>query len=95
MKTIRSNLEIDLHRQSLNGAMSTVAQVLDDHKTDTSTIIFITGKGLHSKNHKPVIKPELEAYLERNGYWWSFPHTKNGKQNTGSYGISTFAELLE
>ncbi len=94
MKTKWNNVEIDLHGQNLSSAMSTVSSILGTCKTCFDSITFITGKGLHSKQQKASIKPELEGYLRRNGYWWSFPISESGKPNTGRYVISTFAEHL-
>lgn len=42
-------------------------------RQDTKELTIITGRGNHSPGGKPVIKPELERYLSRNGYWWHHP----------------------
>jgi DNA-nicking Smr family endonuclease len=60
-------LYVDLHGLNLSAAMELASRYL---ASDTDSLTIITGKGLHSPEGKPVIKPSLERYLSRNGYWW-------------------------
>lgn len=46
-----------------------IKQMADDfldkcQRRGLTKVIFITGKGLHSKNGSPVIKPTLKKYLD-------------------------------
>ncbi len=95
MKELWDSLEIDLHKKNLNEAMQIVEKSIEKFKLHSKSLVFITGKGLHSRNKQPVIKPELEGYLKRNGFWWSHPKTPSGLTNTGRYTIKTFAEYLD
>lgn len=78
---IRS-LVADLHGLRLDAAMETAAWAL---RQDVGRLTIITGRGLHSPGGIPVIKPELEKYLSRNGYWWHYPEKRraDGFQNPG------------
>lgn len=43
------------------------------------SLTIITGQGKHSPGGKAVIKPELESYLSRNGYWWHHQEPGRGE----------------
>lgn len=59
--------EFDFHDKGIldqNDIKSMTNEFLDDCKRRKLTkVIFITGKGLHSKKGMPVIKPFLRKYL--------------------------------
>lgn len=78
---IRS-LVVDLHGFHLGAAMETASWAL---RKDVERLTIITGRGLHSPGGVPVIKPELEKYLNRNGYWWHHPEKSHadGFQDPG------------
>ncbi len=77
-----SSLVVDLHGFRLGAAMETAAWAL---RKDVERLTIVTGRGLHSPGGVPVIKPELEKYLNRNGYWWHHPEKKRteGFQDPG------------
>jgi DNA-nicking Smr family endonuclease len=58
---------LDLHGASRYQAMQSLNDRLDEC-TD-SRMLVITGRGRHSPGGVPVIKPMVEAFLNRNGYW--------------------------
>lgn len=66
---------VDLHGLGRWGAVETVEKVLLERRN--GTVRVITGRGLHSLGQKPVIKPLVDAYLQRNGYWTRW-HSKGG-----------------
>lgn len=71
-REIRS-LVVDLHGLRLGAALETASWIL---RKDVERLTIITGRGLHSPGGIPVIKLELEKYLNRNGYWWHHPEKK-------------------
>jgi len=62
-----ASLTVDLHGLGLAPSMEMTAWAL---RSPSRELTIITGRGLHSPGGKPVIKPEVERYLSRNGYWW-------------------------
>jgi hypothetical protein len=78
-------LVVDLHDLRLGAVMHLASWSLG---TDANSLTIITGRGLHSPEGKPVIKPELERYLTRNGYWWHYPE-KSAESTPWSYGTAT------
>lgn len=69
-------LTVDLHGLSLAAAMNLSARALAE---DAESLTIITGRGKHSPGGKAVIKPELESYLSRNGYWWHHQEPGRGE----------------
>lgn len=70
------SLVVDLHGLGLESAMQLSSRYLG---TDADSLTVITGRGLHSSGGRAVIKPELERYLSRNGYWWHHPESVTEK----------------
>ncbi|PIZ71303.1 hypothetical protein COY07_05185 [Candidatus Peregrinibacteria bacterium CG_4_10_14_0_2_um_filter_43_11] len=63
----RPEAEFDFHDRGVLASYH-IRKLADDFLDDCrrrklSKILFITGKGLHSKNGMPVIKPFLKKYL--------------------------------
>lgn len=69
-------LTADLHGLSSSAAMNLSAWALAE---DSEALTIITGRGKHSPGGKAVIKPELESYLSRNGYWWHHQEPGRGE----------------
>jgi len=88
---------VDLHGKTLSEAMMLVEKAL---KNSINEIGIITGKGLHSADRQPVLKPNIEAYLNRNGYWWHHPakekklelYPSKTLRNTGMYIVSDLTQ---
>lgn len=58
---------VDLHGASRYQALQALNDKLDE--CSDSRMLVITGRGRHSIGGVPVIKPMVEAFLNRNGYW--------------------------
>ncbi|MFO0748788.1 MAG: Smr/MutS family protein [Myxococcota bacterium] len=58
---------IDLHGEGRWTAVQELNDELD--RCDDARLLVITGRGRHSPGGRPVIKPLVEAFLNRNGYW--------------------------
>lgn len=58
---------LDLHGHSRYEALQKLNDRLE--QTSDSRMLVITGRGRHSAGGVPVIKPMVEAFLNRNGYW--------------------------
>lgn len=72
---LRHPRAVDLHGLGRWDAVETVEEAL--LKRSAASICVITGRGRHSPCQKPVIKPLVDAYLQRNGYWARW-HSKGG-----------------
>jgi len=60
--------ELDLHGKSREEAIMMVQNfVMNCHANQFRTALIITGKGHHSGNKGPVLKREVQFWLERNG----------------------------
>ena len=60
--------ELDLHGKTREEAIMMVQNfVMTCHANQFRTALIITGKGLHSGNLGPVLKREVQLWLERNG----------------------------
>ena len=60
--------ELDLHGKTREEAIMMVQNfVMTCHENQFRTALIITGKGLHSGNQGPVLKREVQLWLERNG----------------------------
>ena len=60
--------ELDLHGKTREEAIMMVQNfVMTCHANQLRTALIITGKGLHSGNQGPVLKREVQLWLERNG----------------------------
>ena len=60
--------ELDLHGKTREEAIMMVQNfVMTCHANQFRTALIITGKGLHSGNEGPVLKREVQLWLERNG----------------------------
>ena len=60
--------ELDLHGKTSEEAIMMVQNfVMTCHANQFRTALIITGKGLHSGNQGPVLKREVQLWLERNG----------------------------
>ena len=60
--------ELDLHGKTREEAIMMVQNfVMTCHANQFRTALIITGKGHHSGNQGPVLKREVELWLERNG----------------------------
>ena len=60
--------ELDLHGKTREEAIMMVQNfVMTCHANQFRTAHIITGKGHHSGNHGPVLKREVQLWLERNG----------------------------
>ena len=60
--------ELDLHGKTREEAIMMVQNfVMTCHANQFRTALIITGKGLHSGNQGPVLKREVQLWLERNG----------------------------
>ena len=63
----RPDDEIDLHGKTRDEAIKTVQKfVIDCHKKNFRSALIITGKGNHSTEKTPVLKREVNLWLERN-----------------------------
>ena len=64
----RPDDEIDLHGKTRDEAIKIVQKfVVDCYKKNFRTALIITGKGQHSHEKTPVLKREVNLWLERNG----------------------------
>ena len=73
--------ELDLHGKTREEAIMMVQNfVMTCHANQFRTALIITGKGRHSGNQGPVLKREVQLWLERNGkqYLKEF-HTAPGR----------------
>lgn len=68
----RGSLTVDLHGLDLQSSLEMAAWAL---RSGPGDVTIITGRGRHSPGGKPVVKPEVERYLNRNGYWWHYQET--------------------
>ena len=60
--------ELDLHGKTREVSIMMVQNfVMTCHATKFRTALIITGKGHHSGNQGPVLKREVQLWLERNG----------------------------
>ena len=60
--------ELDLHGKTREEAIMMVQNfVMTCHVNQFRTALIITGKGHHSGNQGPVLKREVQLWLERNG----------------------------
>ena len=63
--------ELDLHGKTLEEAIMIVQNFLITcHSQQLQTGLIITGKGLNSGNHGPVLKKGVEHWLKRNGNFY-------------------------
>ncbi|KAK6975470.1 trichohyalin [Biomphalaria glabrata] len=76
-ETTDPNKTIDLHYLSLQDAMNTFMNFLKAMENDYHNSNFrrvdrfvhiITGRGLHSRNRIPIIKPAVQSYLDKHNY---------------------------
>jgi len=75
------NAELDLHGKTREESIMMVQNfVMTCHANQFRTALIITGKGHHSGNQGPVLKREVQLWLERNGkqYLKDF-HTAPGR----------------
>lgn len=73
--------ELDLHGKTREESIMMVQNfVMTCHANQFRTALIITGKGHHSGNQGPVLKREVQLWLERNGkqYLKDF-HTAPGR----------------
>lgn len=70
---------LDLHQFSVKVALGYVYLFLTT--TNKRQVRIITGKGKHSPNGEPKIKPAVEKFLERNKY--DFKEAPNGLGGKG------------
>ena len=73
--------ELDLHGKTREESIMMVQNfVMTCHANQFRTALIITGKGHHSGNQGPVLKREVQLWLERNGkqYLRDF-HTAPGR----------------
>ncbi len=70
---------LDLHGHGKFAALQAAQDKLDDATSaGEKKVTLVTGKGLHSPNRKPVIRPALDAYLSRQCYWRA-PESNGGR----------------
>ena len=77
----RPDAELDLHGKTREESIMMVQNfVMTCHANQVRTALIITGKGHHSGNQGPVLKREVQLWLERNGkqYLKDF-HTAPGR----------------
>jgi len=77
----RPDAELDLHGKTREESIMMVQNfVMTCHANQFRTALIITGKGHHSGNQGPVLKREVQLWLERNGkqYLRDF-HTAPGR----------------
>ena len=77
----RPDAELDLHVKTREESIMMVQNfVMTCHANQFRTALIITGKGHHSGNQGPVLKREVQLWLERNGkqYLKDF-HTAPGR----------------
>ena len=77
----RPDAELDLHGKTREESIMMVQNfVMTCHANQFRTALIITGKGHHSGNQGPVLKREVQLWLERNGkqYLKDF-HTAPGR----------------
>ncbi|GFR70021.1 41 kDa spicule matrix protein [Elysia marginata] len=79
---------IDLHQMSRQHAISETQRFLKQKETEYSEggyrkkdryTHIVTGQGKHSKDGKPVLKPEVEHFLKKEGFAYSIPANNPGK----------------
>ena len=64
----RPDAELDLHGKTREESIMMVQNfVMTCHANQYRTALIITGKGHHSGNQGPVLKREVQLWLERNG----------------------------
>lgn len=64
--SVGSENELDLHGYSVPEAESAALFRLQELKGTGEPLVIITGKGLHSVDGRPRIKPAIEELLEQN-----------------------------
>ena len=65
----RPDDEIDLHGKTRDEAIRIVQKfVIDCYQKNFRSALIITGKGHHSAKNSPILKREVNLWLERNGY---------------------------
>ena len=85
--------KVDLHGFHVKKAKDIVRKNLEQFNYKRyDQVQFIVGKGKHSKNGKPVLKPAIRTWLVNNGYSFEIPEKNTGciyvnmieQQNTDS-----------
>lgn len=62
----RIDAELDLHGFNLTQAYTTVTDFLREaHKRNRRCLRIVHGKGLRSAHHEPIIKPNLNSWLQK------------------------------
>ncbi len=65
----RPDDQIDLHGKTRDEAIKIVQKfVIDCYQKNFRSALIITGKGHHSAKNSPILKREVNLWLERNGY---------------------------
>lgn len=78
-ENLASKSEIDLHYLRVKEANSIAIAFITYHVSlRTSTIDIITGRGLHSPNRTPEIKPKVERYLKLNNFIYHDKENNSG-----------------
>lgn len=80
--------EFDFHNRGLL-TPSDMQRMADEfieecRRRKLSKILFITGKGLHSRNGMPVIKPFLKKYLSKQAYVLRVYEGRRDRGGTGT-----------
>ena len=77
----RPDAELDLHGKTREESIMMVQNfVMTCHANQFRTALIITGKGHHSGNQGPVLKREVQLWLERNGkQYLKDSHTAPGR----------------
>lgn len=77
-KPTASTLTVDLHSHTVEEAVVKVRTVLDNLAPHITKVNFITGKGLHSKNNIPLIRPKILFLTKEWGYKRELMPTNSG-----------------
>ncbi len=86
--------EFDFHDRGIltqSDIINLAEEFLDEcQRRNLTKVLFITGKGLHSRDGMPVIKPFLKKYLEKKPY---VTRVYEGRRDRG--GAGTLEVILD
>jgi DNA-nicking Smr family endonuclease len=75
---------IDLHGYTVEETRSILKNYLKSLKKDENLLV-ITGKGIHSQNSKPILKPAIVNYLKNQNVQWKFKVDESSVFISGFY----------
>ena len=75
---LHANIKSDLHEKTVKEAIAEVKK-MSFELSDGDLWTIITGKGLHSPNGTPVIKPAVENWLKKRNYQFHEDKNNSGR----------------